>query len=448
MADVNKTLKVKIEIDGKTEILELNKAIKALEDNTVSLNNRAKLATGATRRNLEAEAEAQRRILEGLKAQQKELEATARAEDALAKKIAAREKARAQAAELRAKRAPIEAARATQDAWSSGNWRSIAKHYSPFEKTKRELSAARAYQDEQLRLSVYGETPEIRAKAEANLAGAKANADMLAGKSAEGDFILMMLKALKKALGFYLKVAKEVGRTFEKISGLSLDIKENFRNITDRSAQMLNPYTGAASFSANSLVVNAAARRTRLSYGMSSSQAWGFNQASTMFGVSGPEDLLYMTGTQRFAFTQYMQRQEQMFARLERSGVLESIQEMQLDFKLFKQELAMQFLEWVAQNKDLIIGVMKLALTFMKGVLTLLAKIGTLFGLDTSNNTYGFGSSAMSDAASINSAVSNRTLRVSMVNNINGAYHEDVIGKIIDEKNEALVRAVATVAGG
>ena len=108
----------------------------------------------------------------------------------------------------------------------------------------------------------------------------------------------------------------------------------------------------------------------------------------------------------------------------------------------------MQFLEWIANNKDLILRVMNLTLNVLKGLLTTLSKVGTLFGIDTSNSTYGLGASAMSDASSINSSVSNRSVKVSMTNNINGMFGQQQVEQMIDEKNEALVRAVATAAGG
>lgn len=448
MENVKKTLKVSVEIDGKKEVLEINKAIEAVEENIKSLHMRASIAMGTTQKTLEETAKKQEAVLKNLQEQQKQYEALSRAEEKLARQEKARAEARAKAEELRAKRREIESKRATQQVWSSGNLRTIAKHYSPVEKLRRQLDESRATEDEQLRLSVYGETPDVRAAAKAAAQKAGSKSAELSGKLGTANFVLSMLKAVAKALKFYVNAAKAVARSFEKISGITLSIKTNFNEILSRSGQLLNPYTGAASYSPSSLVVNAAARRTQLTYGMTGAQAWGFNQASSMFGVSGVEDLLYMSSGQRAAFTQYMQRQEQMFARLERSGVLESIQELQLDFKLFKQELSMEFLEWIANNKDLILAVMKLTLNVLKGLLTAASKVATLFGIDTGNSTYGLGSSAMSDASSINNAVSNRSIRVSMTNNINGLFGEKQVGQLIDEKNEALVRAVAAVAGG
>lgn len=448
MDNMKKTLKVSVEIDGKKEVLEINKAIEALEDNVNSLRTRATIAMGSTQKSLEDTAKKQEAVLENLRKQLKEYEALSRAEEKLAKQEAARAEARAKANELREKRAKLESERTKQRVWSSGNLRSIAQHYSPTERLKRKLAESQAVEDEQLRLSVYGETPEIRSKAEAAAKAAGVKSSEISGKLGSINFVLAMLKAFTKAVKFYVNTAKYVAHTFETISGITLGIKANFADVNNQMSKTLNPYTGAASYSTASLTVNAAARRTQLTYGITGAQAWGFNQASTMFGVSGIEDLLYMSAGQRAAFTQYMQRQEQMFGRLERSGVLESIQEMQLDFALFKQELSMQFLEWIANNKDLILGVMKLTLNVLKGLLTALSKVATLFGIDTSNNTYGFGASAMSDASSINSSVSNRSVKVSMTNNINGMFGQNQVEQMIDEKNEALVRAVATAAGG
>ena len=181
---------------------------------------------------------------------------------------------------------------------------------------------------------------------------------------------------------------------------------------------------------------------------MTGGQAWAFNQASSALNVSGIEDLLYMNAGQRAVFVQYMQRQQQFYERLDRTGVLQNIQELQLDFKLFKEELAMNFLEWVAKNKDLILTVMQLTFNVLKGLLQVLGKVATLFGVSYDYNAYSFGSTAMSDASALNTSVSNRNVRVTMTNNVNGVFNQPEMESFLNEKLEAAVRSAATALGG
>ena len=96
---MKKTLKVSVEIDGKKEVLEINKAIEALEDNINSLRTRATIAMGSTQKSLEDTAKKQEAVLENLRKQLKEYEALSRAEEKLAKQEAARAEARAKANE-------------------------------------------------------------------------------------------------------------------------------------------------------------------------------------------------------------------------------------------------------------------------------------------------------------------------------------------------------------
>ena len=152
-----------------------------------------------------------------------------------------------------------------------------------------------------------------------------------------------------------------------------------------------------------------------------------------------------MTGRQAAAFRQYMQKQEEWYSKLESSGVLEDIQEMQLDFKLFKQELSVDFLQWMGENKDVIMTVAKGTLTVLKGLMQVLAKIFTLFGIDYSSNSYGFTSAGLSDSIAANSVSNNnsRTVKITSTNNVNGVFNQPQMEEFLNEKLNETIRSAA-----
>ena len=143
-----------------------------------------------------------------------------------------------------------------------------------------------------------------------------------------------------------------------------------------------------------------------------------------MLGIKSEEDLMYMNQSQRAVFVQLMERQQSFYDKLESSGVMRNIQEMQLDLEMFKQEMAVGFLEWMSENKDVILSVAKGILTVLKALITDLGKVFTFFGMDVSDMSYGAGSSKISDAAAAGSSASykNNYVNMNMTNNANGVY--------------------------
>lgn len=431
---VNKQLKVVVEVDGQKKLVELQAAIKLAEAELLRQSAIAEKYNGIVKTNAEARAKQQKEYIAGLKEQLKTQEQLDRFEAEVARK----KKAREQAAELRAKRASISQQRSRQDFWMQPSVKKAWSQWiSPAAKLKGELARQRDIEDEMTTLSVKGETEAARADA-----AAKAAAAAKAGKATAGKFAATMAATaiLKSVMG----VVKTIGSVFTQVLGQSISIRGIFSDILKETADTASLYKGMATYSSGSLVVNRAARETMLKYGMTGGQAWAFGQASTMFGVSSDEDLLYMTGTQRAAFAQYMQKQQEWYDKLEQSGVLQNIQSMQLDLKLFKQEMSMEFLQWIGENKDVIMTVAKGTLTVLKGLTQLLGKIFTLFGIDYSDSTYGWNSSAMSDAS--NSTVNNtsRSVSIKMSNNVNGLFNQNEMENFLNERLETAVRSAAT----
>lgn len=197
------------------------------------------------------------------------------------------------------------------------------------------------------------------------------------------------------------KVAQTVAviaKTFNEMSktmfGVSLSIKDAWGDILNYTKQMTDMYKGMATYATgSSLITNADARQTQMKYGLSSAQTYAFTQTSKLLGINGDEDLMYMNQSQKQAFTQYMQKYSSWYEQLMSSGALQDIQQMQLEFAMFKQEMAVELLQFVAQNKDTLLAAAKGVVSILEWVMKLATKIlGGVFGggssstSNTSNN--------------------------------------------------------------
>lgn len=430
LADVYKKIQVSVEVNGKKELVDLQTAIKLTNTQLERQEEIYKRTHGAVKADAEKRIKDQTAFLSSLKDQLK-----------LEQEILRTQKARQQQMELRQKRSAIAEQRSVQDFWMNPSIRGAYKQFvSPVTKLQRELGKQRAIEDEMTTLSVTGETKEMREEA-----ATKALAAGKAGKAAAGKLAgAMVVTAVVNGM---IKIAKTVRDTFSKVLGQSLSIRGNFNEIVDNTSKMADMYKGMVTYSANSLTVNTQARQTQMRYGMTGSQAWAFNQAREMLGISTDEDMYYMTAKQTAVFTQYMAKQEEWYNKLESSGALEDIQAMQLDLKMFKQEMSADFLQWMAENKDTIMTVAKTGLQVLKGLLQVLGKIFTLFGIDYSDNTYGFTSSAMSDTASITTNNANRSVNVRMTNNVNGVFNQPEMEQFLNERlNETFHTAAVALS--
>lgn len=432
---VNKKLKVTVDVDGLKNLKDVQTAIKVTQDEIERQAGIAKKYHGVIKTNAEALKKQHAEILKGLREQEKVYKKIADEEERLTRKRIARE----QAQKLLEKRAVISEARRRQDLWMRPSVKGFFNEYvSPVTKWRRELERQRNIEDEMTTLSVKGETEEVRADAAAKASAAKAAGGKAARNLAGAAAVSAVWKGLKT-------IGNGIKDTFQSILGSSISIKGMFHDILNDVSKITDMYTGMATYSANSLVVNSTARNTQLKYGMTGRQAYAFSQASEMFGVRTDEDLFYMTGRQAAAFRQYMQKQEEWYSKLESSGVLEDIQEMQLDFKLFKQELSVDFLQWMGENKDVIMTVAKGTLTVLKGLMQVLAKIFTLFGIDYSGNSYGFTSAGLSDSIAANSVSNNnsRTVKITSTNNVNGVFNQPQMEEFLNEKLTETIRSAA-----
>lgn len=200
-----------------------------------------------------------------------------------------------------------------------------------------------------------------------DIEGGKAELARIAGEKAliQGKFDKASGASLKASAALTkLHIAVlVVQKTFEVLNSFTSLLGVNFKDLAhgvkDTITQMTDLRSGIATYSADTLVTNRQARETRLRYGFDTATTYGFTRASALLNVQSDEDLMYMSSGQRELFISYMEKFSQFYSKMEESGVLQNIQKMQLDLELFKQEVAMSFLEWVSKNKETILGIMK-----------------------------------------------------------------------------------------
>ena len=346
---------------------------------------------------------------------------------AQAARIAASTKVVSSAADIRKLTGEIDDATVAFDNTKAGT-KQRASAANKLTKLRRELSAAEAAQKQAM-------------ADESKAAGIEA----AAGKSAKGlTGTMILLQATKAVAG---AIYRSFSNSFKTVTGMSVSIKENFGDILQKVGEMTGK-SGIASYSTGtSLFTNAAARETQLRYGLSGGMAYAFDQTRSILGIKSDEDLMYMNKSQRGAFMQIMQKQSQWYDQLQSSGVLRNIQQFQLEFEMYKQEMSVGILQWVSKHKEEVLTVIHGTLAVLKGLLTMLAKLISFFGIG-SPNTYGIGSTALSDsiASGARAGVTNRSVTMTANLNANGVlssqealqdYMERSLERIVRETYEA-----------
>ena len=247
-------------------------------------------------------------------------------------------------------------------------------------------------------------TPESNAKAERLEKENATLASEASKQKAAGDkigAILANLNVLKKSWQTLVKFAQNTNNLIKETMGINLSAKDIQAGIRSKVGDILNLSKGAATYSAgSSLITNASARNLQLQYGLSGSQAYAFDKTTALLGMQNGdlnENLAYMNEEQRQLFGEMMQKYDTWYTKLEASGTFRSIQEMQLDFAMFKEEMSMEIMKFVADNKDLILGALKAALTIAEWMVQLVgwvSSLGRWFGAgyseasDTLNSNY------------------------------------------------------------
>lgn len=234
------------------------------------------------------------------------------------------------------------------------------------------------------------------------------------------------LKQLQKDKGKYSKAANIAGalqgtvNTFTKLAksafqALGMDITSIMSSVGQTIKDVLSE-TGIASYdTANSLFTNASAREQQMKYGLSSESNYALTKTMSMLGMKNDDDLMYMNENQKQAFNDIMEKYKTWYSQLESTGAMEKIQQAQLDFKMFKEELSYKFLGWFAEHKDQIFT----AIEFIMNVVFKIAEV-VMNILNALPFTKGMTSSLTSSDSSLTNNYSNKNVSIN-VNTTNNA---------------------------
>lgn len=239
------------------------------------------------------------------------------------------------------------------------------------------------------------------------------------------------MKNLSKAVKKFEKDAVQVFNT------LGINVKNIFGDVIKELSSMLDSSTGMATYGiGTSLFTNAAAREQAMKYGLSDSQNYALTQAMSMLNMRSDEDLMYMNTAQKQKFNRLMDQYNSWYTKMSSTGLLENVQEAQLEFKMMKQEIAYKLLDWFAKNKDRIMTALQV---IMKAVEVIANVIISILNLIPGSNKYNSGvdASVVSNTGVVNNVnVNNTNNATAMLNN------KEELQASFDNSNANLVKQI------
>lgn len=266
------------------------------------------------------------------------------------------------------------------------------------------------------------------------------------------------ITTLKVASGVITTLTKGFGKfnsTLYALTGISVKVSDVFKNILGDMSNFIK--TASTSDFGTSLITSSSSRSQQLRYGLTGAQNFALSQTMSMLGISGEEDLMYMNTGQRSLFTSYMEKYINWYNEVSSSGVLQDIQLMQLDFKMFRQELAMDLLNWISQNKDTIMDAVKATISAAKWIAEILLNIIKFFG-NIGTGLFGGSSSVSIDSANAtmtsdrllsgySSTNNSKSVSISMSNTISGSGDVNSIREELNNFGDRLVKETSLALG-
>lgn len=263
---------------------------------------------------------------------------------------------------------------------------------------------------------------------------------------------------LKFASGVITTLTNGFGKfnsTLYALTGISVKVSDVFKNILGDMSNFIK--TASTSDFGTSLITSSSSRSQQLRYGLTGAQNFALSQTMSMLGISGEEDLMYMNTGQRSLFTSYMEKYINWYNEVSSSGVLQDIQLMQLDFKMFRQELAMDLLNWISQNKDTIMDAVKATISAAKWIAEILLNIIKFFG-NIGTGLFGGSSSVSIDSANAtmtsdrllsgySSTNNSKSVSISMSNTISGSGDVNSIREELNNFGDRLVKETSLALG-
>lgn len=219
---------------------------------------------------------------------------------------------------------------------------------------------------------------------------------------------------------------------FEKLS------KKAFSSMVKYFKEAWQTALNAASYSGSTtLISNSSAREQQLEWGLTDSQNYAFSQTKSLLGISSTDDLYYMNPSQRTKFYQLMDKYSSLYDQMNSSGTLASIQELQIDIAVMKQEFISELVTFISEHKSEIVSAVRTGMVILKGlfsaVVSILNFIGDVFGIDTGGYESLVGSATGSTLSSVATVTSSSSSLG--VASLAGGYSEKISSAINSYRN-------------
>lgn len=197
------------------------------------------------------------------------------------------------------------------------------------------------------------------------------------------------LRGLKKELNNLeapLKWKKLKEDMTESISdGIKNAGKEVAKFITDTFKDAIAELKNMSSYNyGTSLFQNSNSRQSALTYGLNSSNAYGLDKAMAFMNISSLEDTFMFNKNQQELFADLIGRYTDKYNSLNNSGFFEKWDQFTVQFKLFKEDVMYDMMDFIMDNRDTIKAGFNAGITLMKSMLVILGKIGAILGTDRS----------------------------------------------------------------
>lgn len=321
-------------------------------------------------------------------------------------------------------------------------------YQSKLTNASEELRALESEQAELLRLQEFASSKKLPFDKEDRLEEVTNQIDKKEGFITNLKFASGVITTLTKGFGKF-------NSTLYALTGISVKVSDVFKNIFVDMSNFIK--VASTSDFGTSLIASSSSRSQQLRYGLTGAQNFALSQTMSMLGMSGEEDLMYMNTGQRALFTNYMEKYINWYNEVSSSGVLQDIQLMQLDFKMFRQELAMDLLNWISQNKDTIMDAVKATISAAKWIAEILLNIIKFFG-NIGTGLFGGSSSVSIDSANAtmtsdrllsgySSTNNSKSVSISMSNTISGSGDVNSIREELNNFGDRLVKETSLALG-
>lgn len=321
-------------------------------------------------------------------------------------------------------------------------------YQSKLTNASEELRALESEQAELLRLQEFASSKKLPFDKEDRLKEVTNQIDKKEGFITNLKFASGVITTLTKGFGKF-------NSTLYALTGISVKVSDVFKNILGDMSNFIK--VASTSDFGTSLIASSSSRSQQLRYGLTGAQNFALSQTMSILGMSGEEDLMYMNTGQRSLFTSYMEKYINWYNEVSSSGVLQDIQLMQLDFKMFRQELAMDLLNWISQNKDTIMDAVKATISAAKWIAEILLNIIKFFG-NIGTGLFGGSSSVSIDSVNAtmtsdrllsgySSTNNSKSVSISMSNTISGSGDVNSIREELNNFGDRLVKETSLALG-